>query len=551
MSAAKAFALTWDVPFIGVNHHEAHLYAALLEDPTLEFPLVALIVSGGHTMLVEMVDHGRYRLLGRTIDDAAGEAFDKVARFLGLGYPGGPAIDDGGAAGNPEAIRFPRAMLNDGLDVSFSGLKTAVVNHVRKHPDDSAEDIAASFQAAVVDVLVAKTRRAADAVGRRRWCSAVAWRPTPCCAPVSPRSPRPTAVGRWSQPGDVHRQRSDDRRHRLVPAAQRRSDPARRRRPPRPAPGLRALTTSLRRHQVAPGPGGNLVEARQGPDSGSRVASNWTWVACAGSVPLLRMLRIGPLEPVAPVVLAPMAGVTNAPFRAMCRQLRARADLRQRDGDGARRWCTATPRRERMMTFAAGESPAQPAAVRQRSGDRSARRCAGCATTDRVDHIDLNFGCPAAKVTRKGGGAAVPVKPRLLRAILRAAVGAASPYGVPVTAKFRTGLTRRPADLPARPVASPSEEGVAAIALHARTAEQHYAGAADWAAIGELKAAVTEIPVLGNGDIWEAADALAMMRATGCDGVVIGRGCLGRPWLFARSRRRARRSAPCADADAR
>ena len=165
VSAAKAFALTWDVPFIGVNHHEAHLYAALLEDPTLRFPIVALIVSGGHTMIVEMVDHGRYRLLGRTIDDAAGEAFDKVARFLGLGYPGGPAIDAAARRGNPEAIRFPRAMLNDGLDVSFSGLKTAVVNHVRKHPDDSAEDIAASFQAAVVDVLVAKTRRAADAVG--------------------------------------------------------------------------------------------------------------------------------------------------------------------------------------------------------------------------------------------------------------------------------------------------------------------------------------------------------------------------------------------------
>ena len=167
VSAAKALALTWDVPFVGVNHMEAHLYSAFLEDPTLEFPLVVLLVSGGHTMLVEMQDHGRYRLLGQTIDDAAGEAFDKVARFLGLGYPGGPAIDRESANGDPEAIRFPRAMMNDGLDFSFSGLKTSVINHVRKHPDVSAADVSASFQVAVVDVLVAKARRAAEQVGAR------------------------------------------------------------------------------------------------------------------------------------------------------------------------------------------------------------------------------------------------------------------------------------------------------------------------------------------------------------------------------------------------
>jgi N6-L-threonylcarbamoyladenine synthase len=165
VSAAKSLALAWGVPFVGVNHMEAHLYAAFLEDPTLEFPLVVLLVSGGHTMLVEMQDHGRYRLLGRTIDDAAGEAFDKVARFLGLGYPGGPAIDREAMHGDPEAIAFPRAMLNDGLDFSFSGLKTSVVNYVRKHPDVSAADVAASFQAAVVDVLVAKAQRAAQQVG--------------------------------------------------------------------------------------------------------------------------------------------------------------------------------------------------------------------------------------------------------------------------------------------------------------------------------------------------------------------------------------------------
>lgn len=167
VSAAKALALTWGVPFVGVNHMEAHLYAAFLEDPTLEFPLVVMLVSGGHTMLIEMQGHGQYRLLGQTIDDAAGEAFDKVARFLGLGYPGGPAIDREAEQGDPQAIAFPRAMLNEGLDFSFSGLKTAVMNHVRKHPDVSSTDVAASFQAAVVDVLVHKARRAAEQVGAR------------------------------------------------------------------------------------------------------------------------------------------------------------------------------------------------------------------------------------------------------------------------------------------------------------------------------------------------------------------------------------------------
>jgi N6-L-threonylcarbamoyladenine synthase len=170
VSAAKALALVWDVPFIGVNHMEAHLYAALLEEPDLKPPLVALLVSGGHTMLVEMQDHGRYRLLGSTVDDAAGEAFDKVARFLGLGYPGGPAIQEAAASGNPEAIRFPRAMIDDGYQFSFSGLKTAVINHVRKHPEVTTADVAASFQAAVVDVLVTKAVRAAEECGAEALC---------------------------------------------------------------------------------------------------------------------------------------------------------------------------------------------------------------------------------------------------------------------------------------------------------------------------------------------------------------------------------------------
>jgi N6-L-threonylcarbamoyladenine synthase len=170
VSAAKALALAWDVPFVGVNHLEAHMYAALLEDPHLELPVVVLLVSGGHTMIVSMEDHGRYRMLGSTIDDAAGEAFDKVARFLGLGYPGGPAIDRLAMQGDPEAIAFPRAMRDEGYDFSFSGLKTSVVNYVRKHPEVSTPDVAASFQEAVVDVLVAKTRRAAREVGAAGMC---------------------------------------------------------------------------------------------------------------------------------------------------------------------------------------------------------------------------------------------------------------------------------------------------------------------------------------------------------------------------------------------
>ena len=172
VSAAKAFSLAWGVPFIGVNHLEAHLYAAFLEEPDLQPPLVLLLVSGGHTLLVAMEDHLRYRLLGGTIDDAAGEAFDKVARFLGLPYPGGPAIDRLAMEGDRNAIAFPRAMLDEGYDFSFSGLKTSVLTYVRKHPDAGNADVAASFQEAVVDVLVTKARRAAREVGATGLCLA-------------------------------------------------------------------------------------------------------------------------------------------------------------------------------------------------------------------------------------------------------------------------------------------------------------------------------------------------------------------------------------------
>jgi N6-L-threonylcarbamoyladenine synthase len=170
VSAAKAYALAWGIPFVGVNHLEGHLHAAFIEDPDMALPAVVLLVSGGHTLLIHMEAGGRYRLLGQTIDDAAGEAFDKVARYLGLGYPGGPAIERLARAGDPHAIAFPRGLAREGLDFSFSGLKTSVVTFVRKHPDADPADVAASFQEAVVDVLVSKSRRAAAAIGARGIC---------------------------------------------------------------------------------------------------------------------------------------------------------------------------------------------------------------------------------------------------------------------------------------------------------------------------------------------------------------------------------------------
>ena len=179
VTAAKSLALVWGVPFVAVNHLEAHLYAAFLEEPDLELPLVVLLVSGGHTMLVLMEGHGRYRLLGSTLDDAAGEAYDKVARYLGLGYPGGPAIDALAVDGDPTAFDYPRALVQENpatlpddrrFAFSFSGLKTAVVNHVRNQPDAPTADVAASFQEAVVDALVTKARWAAEATGAKGLC---------------------------------------------------------------------------------------------------------------------------------------------------------------------------------------------------------------------------------------------------------------------------------------------------------------------------------------------------------------------------------------------
>ncbi|MGH2773747.1 MAG: tRNA (adenosine(37)-N6)-threonylcarbamoyltransferase complex transferase subunit TsaD [Actinomycetota bacterium] len=166
VAAAKSLAAVLDIPLIGVNHLEAHIYSNCLENADFAPPAVGLIVSGGHTLLVYMPNHGLYDLTGQTLDDAAGEAFDKIARFLGLGFPGGPEIEQTALDGDPGAIAFPRAMAGKGFDFSFSGLKTSVINYVRKQQAGGQslkiEDVCASFQEAVVDVLVDKTIKAAE-----------------------------------------------------------------------------------------------------------------------------------------------------------------------------------------------------------------------------------------------------------------------------------------------------------------------------------------------------------------------------------------------------
>ena len=240
-------------------------------------------------------------------------------------------------------------------------------------------------------------------------------------------------------------------------------------------------------------------------------------------------LQLGERSIWPPVVLAPMAGVTNQPFRTLCREF-ASGLVYVNEMVMAAALVYKNPKTEAMIAFGPDESfrslqlygsdPKIMTDAITQLGRRNA-----------VDHIDLNFGCPAPKVTRRGGGAAVPLKKNLLREIVNAAVKTASSFGIPVTCKFRMGLndellTHIHTGLICQ------EAGVAAIALHARTAEQHYAPYARWEAIAELKNAVSDIPVLGNGDIWEASDAREMMNQTGCDGVVIGRGCLGKPWLF-------------------
>ena len=231
-----------------------------------------------------------------------------------------------------------------------------------------------------------------------------------------------------------------------------------------------------------------------------------------------------------------MAGVTNVAFRTLCRQLEiARAGtvsgLYVCEMVTARALVERHPVTMHMTTFGPEESPRslQLYTVDPATTYQAARMI---VEKDLADHIDLNFGCPVPKVTRRGGGAALPYKRRLFGQIVAAAVKATEGTDIPVTVKFRVGIDdAHPTFLDAGRIAE--SEGAAAVALHARTAAQRYSGEADWSTITELKQAVTTIPVLGNGDIFEAHDAAAMMSATGCDGVVIGRGCLGRPWLFA------------------
>ena len=239
-------------------------------------------------------------------------------------------------------------------------------------------------------------------------------------------------------------------------------------------------------------------------------------------------LKIGPMEVSPPVVLAPMAGVTNAPFRRLCRSFGDAGGLYVSEMITARGLAERNEKTLRMARFADDEPVrsiqlygTEPAAMRE--------AVRFLVDSEGADHVDLNFGCPVAKVTRKGGGAALPVRRALFASIVRAAVRAAGP--VPVTVKMRIGVDDSlHTFLDAGRLAA--DEGVAAVALHARTAAQHYSGIADWAAIAQLKAEIADIPVLGNGDIWRPSDALAMIAATGCDGVVVGRGCLGRPWIF-------------------
>ena len=239
-----------------------------------------------------------------------------------------------------------------------------------------------------------------------------------------------------------------------------------------------------------------------------------------------RPIPIGPLSVWPPVVLAPMAGVTNPPFRTLCR--RYGAGLYVSEMITARALVEGNRKTVLMASFGPDETTRslQLYGVDPFHVGEAVKLLVG---EGRVDHLDMNFGCPVRKVTSKGGGSAIPLKPRLLRAIVAAAVRNAGP--VPVTLKFRLGIDDRyETFLDSGRIGQ--EEGCAAVGLHARTAAQLYDGQARWEAIARLKRAVTRIPVLGNGDVWEAEDALRMMRTTGCDGVIVGRGCLGRPWLF-------------------
>lgn len=249
-------------------------------------------------------------------------------------------------------------------------------------------------------------------------------------------------------------------------------------------------------------------------------------------------LTIGDLDVASPVILAPMAGVTNMPFRVLCREIEQElvgsvSGLYVCEMITARALVEGNEKTLHMTTFAPEESPRsmQLYTVDPKYTYEAVRRI---ADQDMADHVDMNFGCPVPKVTRKGGGSAIPYKRELYRNIVSAAVRAAERSGIPVTVKFRVGIDdEHHTHLDAGRIAA--EEGAAAVTLHARTAAQRYSGQADWNEIARLVEHMdgSDIPVLGNGDIFAPGDAQAMMDQTGCDGVVVGRGCLGRPWLFA------------------
>jgi len=237
-------------------------------------------------------------------------------------------------------------------------------------------------------------------------------------------------------------------------------------------------------------------------------------------------LSIGPIDVASPVVLAPMAGITNTAYRRLCREYGA--GLYVSEMITSRALVERTPESMRLIQHHESET-LRSIQLYGVEPNTVAEAVTMLVAEDRADHIDLNFGCPVAKVTRRGGGAALPWKLGLFRDIVERAVRAAG--DVPVTVKMRKGID---ADHLTYLEAGRAAEGagVASIALHARTASEFYSGTADWSAIATLKETIASVPVLGNGDIWSAADALRMVDETGCDGVVVGRGCLGRPWLF-------------------
>ncbi|EWC62553.1 tRNA dihydrouridine synthase B [Actinokineospora spheciospongiae] len=253
-------------------------------------------------------------------------------------------------------------------------------------------------------------------------------------------------------------------------------------------------------------------------------------VAGSPSTPTGPSLKIGRYAVDPAVVLAPMAGITDVAFRQLCREFGSPTSLYVCEMITARALVERDSKTMEMITFGPTE---HPRSLQLYSVDphNMAEAVRMVVAEDLADHVDMNFGCPVPKVTRKGGGAALPFKRRLFGEIVAAAVRAAEPAGIPVTVKFRVGIDDEHITyLDAGRIAE--AEGAQAVALHARTAAQRYSGQADWSRIARLKEAVTGIPVLGNGDIFCADDALRMVAETGCDGVVVGRGCLGRPWLF-------------------